>query len=313
MLTEDGVKVAITGGTGLVGAALTRALEARGDKVLVITRGRATESRVTWDPARGVPNLRRLEGLDALVNLTGAPLAARPWTPHRREVLRQSRVDATEILLKSLARLEDPPKVFVGAGSLGLFGDHGVGWIDDDERPADGFLAELAASWETAHLISADVLGCRAAVLRMGVVMAAEGGIYPHLLRAFRYGFGGWLGDGRQYTAWLSLRDAVGAFVHLIDHPEARGAFNGSVPQPVMNREWCEALGAAVGFVPRTHAPKWALRGALGDLADELLLASCRARPRKLVESGFVFHDVDARETFGRLAADVEGVTPAES
>lgn len=296
------MRVAITGGTGLIGTALTTALQARGDKVLVLTRGRATEAHVTWDPSRGVPNLRRLEGLDAVINLAGAPLAARPWTPHRRQVLRDSRVAATETLLRALSRLDEPPKVFVGAGSLGLFGDHGQGWIDDDQHVGDGFLADLCGEWETAHLLAADVLGSRAAVLRMGVVIASDGGVFPLLYRAFKHGFGGWLGDGRQYTAWISLRDAVGAFLHLLDTPGAAGGFNGSVPDPISNKAWCEALGEVAGHIPRTHAPKWALRGALGELADELLLASCRAKPRKLLETGFHFQDPEALNTFREAA-----------
>ncbi len=300
------MRIAITGGSGMIGTALTAALRARGDEVIVLTRGRPGPDQIAWDPARGVGVVRRLEKLDAWVNLTGAPLAGRPWTPSRRIVLRQSRVDATEHLLRSLSRLNDPPAAFIGVSSLGVFGDRGVGWIDDDDHPAAGFLCELSAAWETAHLVSADVLGCRAAVLRLGVVLGSSGGAFPPLLRVFQYGFGGWLGDGRQYTAWLSLVDTVRAFVHLIDHPEAHGCFNGNVPDPVVNKVWCEALGHVADKPVRTHAPKWALRGAFGELADELLLASCRARPRKLLEQGFHVLDTDVEATMRRLAAELQ-------
>lgn len=299
------MRVAITGGTGMIGTALAAHLRARGDEVVILTRGRPGGDRIAWDPARGVMPQRRMEGLDAIVNLTGAPLAARPWTPRRRQVLRDSRVVATENLLRSLQRLERPPAAFIGVGSLGLFGDRGVGWIDDEDHPASGFLAELAAQWETAHLVSSDVLGCRSAVLRLGVVLGSSGGAFPHLLRAFRYGFGGWLGDGRQYTAWLSLRDTSRAFAHLIDNAACKGVFNGNVPDPLVNKQWCEALAKVVGKQIRTHAPKWALRGAFGELADELLLASCRARPRKLLETDFHFVDGDAEATFRTLAAEI--------
>lgn len=301
------MRIAITGGTGMIGSALVAALRARGDQAIVLTRGASKgQDLVSWEPARGVPQLRKLEGIDAVVNLTGAPLAARPWTPQRRRVLADSRIAATENLLRSLAKLDAPPAVFVGVSSLGLFGDRGVGWIDDDDRPAtEGFLAEMSAAWETAHLVSADVLGCRAAVLRLGVVLSASGGVFPPLARAFRYGIGGWLGDGRQYTAWISLNDAVAALLHLVDHPEAHGGFNGSVPEPVSNRAWCEALGHSVDVQIKTHAPKWALRGAFGELADELLLASSRARPRRLMEAGFHFQDPQIEPTFRRLAAEL--------
>lgn len=299
------MRIAITGGTGMIGTALAAELRLRGDEVILVTRKRPTADQIGWDPQRGVTAHRRLERLDAWVNLIGAPLAARPWTPMRREVLTSSRVAATENLLRSLSRLAEPPSTFVGVSSLGVFGDHGQGWIDDDGRPGSGFLAELSAAWETSHLVSADVLGSRAAVLRLGVVISSTGGVFPPLLRAFRYGLGGWLGDGRQYTAWISLRDTVRAFLHIIDHPEAKGAYNASVPEPPTNRSWCEAIGRVAGKPARTHAPKWALRGAFGELADELLLASCRARPRRLLEQGFRFDDTDCEATFKLLAEEL--------
>ncbi|MFM2162442.1 MAG: hypothetical protein RLZZ383_1954, partial [Pseudomonadota bacterium] len=306
------VRIGITGGTGLIGSALRNHLLARGDEVLVLTRGGTSRipsrDQVLLDPLGGgitAAALRRLDGLDALFHLGAAPLAARPWTPARRHLLRESRVEATEALWRTFQRLDRPPEVIVGVGSLGMFGDRGVGHVDDDDHPAAGFLAELSAAWETAHRIATDVLGARTAVLRMGIVLASEGGALPLLARAFHSGIGGWAGDGRQVTPWISLHDAVRALTFLLDTPEASGGFNGAPPDLVANRAWCEALGAAAGHPIRTHAPKWALRGALGDLAEGLLLASCRATPRKLQALGFRFDDVDVDVVFRRLVAEI--------
>lgn len=300
------MRAVITGGTGMIGTALAEALRARGDEVTILTRGDAGEGRIQWDPARSVPQPRRLAGTDVVFNLTGAPLATRPWTRARRTILTNSRVQATETLIRSLAKLDDPPPVFIGVGHLGLFGDRGTNWIDDDDPPGSGYLAELAVAWEAAHLDAADVLASRAAVLRLSIVLSADGGALPPMLTPFRHGFGGWLGDGKQYTAWASLEDTVRALIHLADTEGCAGGFNCSVPDPVRNADWCMALGRALDKPVRTHAPKWALRGALGELADAVLLASTRARPRKLLESGFTFEDDEVDEVFRRAVSAAE-------
>lgn len=285
----------------MIGTHLATALRARGDEVLLLTRrAPGGPEEVRWDPVRGVQPLARLEGTDAVVNLTGAPLAQRPWTRARREELRTSRVDATEGLLRSLSRLDEPPRVFVGVSSLGLFGDRGDDFLDDDDPPGSGWFAELCAAWEAAHLRAEEELGARAAVLRMSVVLSDTGGAFPLIWRPFHY-VGGWLGNGRQFTPWISIRDAVRALMHLVDHPDAKGGFNGTVPDPPRNKEWCLALGRVMHRPVVTHAPKWALRGALGDLADSLFLASVRAVPRKLLASGFAFLDTDPEATFAWL------------
>ena len=293
----------------MIGSAIATELRNRGDEVVILTRG-PTRSKdwIQWDPRRGVPQARRLEGLDAVFNLTGAPLATRPWTPARRRLLMSSRVQATEALLGSLERLEERPVVFVGVGLLGRFGDRGDAWIDDDDPASRGFMAELAQTWEDAHMTARERLGARAVVLRLGMVLSATGGAFPSMLPPFRHGFGGWLGDGHQYTAWMSLRDTVRAFLHLLDTTTATGGFNGNVPNPVRNRHWCEALGHVVNTPVMTHAPKWALRGALGELADGVFLSSMRAKPRKLLDSGFSFLDEEVEDVFERLVRESDAL-----
>jgi len=301
------LRVAIIGGTGMIGAALAQVLESRGDEVWIVSRKEPRGPRwLQWGPSRGIQNIRQLEGLDALVNLNGAALADRPWTTARRRVLLESRVDATRVFARSLAQLDAGPGVFVGVGHLGRFGDRGAAWIQDTDAPGSGFLAELCVAWEDAQLSAARNIGCRGAVLRMGMVLSPHGGAFPLIVMPFRYGFGGWMGNGRQYTAWLSIRDVVGMLVHLIDHEECSGGFNGNIPDPVENKRWCVSLGKALERPVRTHAPKWAMRGALGELANDVFLASCRAVPRKLLDSGYEFIDTDVAETFGWLLAEID-------
>ncbi len=303
--TEGILRYAIVGGTGTIGSWLAHVLRARGDEVWIVTRRLPrSEHEVQWDPTRGIHERGRLEGLDAIFNLAGAHIADRPWTRRRRQILVESRVNATEVLLESLARLDAPPRAYVGVGHIGLFGDRGDAVIDDDDPPASGFLAELAVAWEGAHL-QAESIGCRASVLRLCMVLAPHGGAFPLLVRPFRY-VGGWLGDGRQYISWMSIRDATAALIHLADTEGLSGGFNGSVPEPIRNRDWCRALGRVMHVPVVTHAPKWAIRGALGELADGIFLASLRVVPRKLLQSGFTFVDPDPEPTFRWLLAEME-------
>jgi uncharacterized protein (TIGR01777 family) len=290
----------------MIGTWLTRSLRDRGAEVLVLSRQKPRRAdEIQWDPLKKVHKPERLDGLDAVFNLTGASIADRPWTKARRRTLRQSRVEATETLLQALEEVQRPPKVFIGVGHLGIYGERGDEVLDEPVAPGTGFLAELAQAWEEAHL-GATRLGCRAAVLRMSIVLSPTGGAFPLMVKPFRIGIGGWLGHGRQYTSWISIRDAVRAFEFLLDNETCEGAFNGTVPEPRPNKEWLKALGRVLHRPVLTHAPRWALRGALGELADNLFLASVRAVPRKLLDAGFEFQDTNAEATFEWLVSELD-------
>lgn len=303
-------RYAITGGTGMIGREIASLLRSRGDEVVVLTRGAPrSPDELQWDPAKGVSAPGRLEGLQAVFNLTGAPIADRPWTKARRQVLWDSRVKATEVLLKSLRKLDRKPLAFVGVGHLGIYGDRGDEELDESAAPGAGFLAELAQSWEGIELEATRELGCRASVLRMGLVLSHTGGAFPLMIKPFSMGIGGWLGTGRQYTSWLSIRDSVGALVHLADTDGLSGPFNGTSPVATRNYDWCKVLAEVLGSAVMAHAPKWALRGALGELAEDVFLASIHAVPKKLVASGYTFKDADARDTFTWLVQEHHRLT----
>jgi len=300
------VRVAITGGTGMIGTALGVALRERGDEVLVITRRRpASPDQVRWDTSKGIGDLGRLEGVDAVVHLAGQPLAGRPWTKARRRNLLASRVDATRTLHQSLAKLDQPPTVYLGVGHLGRFGDRGEEVVHDDAPVGTGFLAELSTAWEDAHNEAVE-LGCRVAVLRMSIVLSATGSVFPLMVKPFRIGVGGWLGPGQQFTPWISIRDAVGGFLHLLDHSSCEGSYNGTVPEPVRSKEFFMALGRALQRRVRVQAPRWALRGAFGELADDILLSSIRAVPTRLLDSGYTFVDTDIEATYTWLLQELK-------
>ena len=299
------MKIAVSGGTGMIGRALVAELRARGDEVLVLTRQEPSHpGQVHWDQSRGVHDLRRLEGTEALVNLVGSPVATRPWTRSRRQELWDGRIHSIRSIASSFRKADCDLSVVVGPSVLGRFGDRGLRDLDDDAEPGEGFLAELAVGWEDAHLEAAELLKARGVVLRMGVVLDAREQTFPLMLQPFRLGLGGWLGDGEQVVCWVTTRDAVAGFVHAIDTPSLLGGCNHTVPEPVSFRAWTESLGRAVGRQIRTRAPSWVLRGAFGEYANDLLLASIRARPNKLVASGFEYQDPDAERAFRRLLAE---------
>jgi len=269
--------------------------------VIVLTRRKPqNDQEIRWDIRRGLKDRRPLKDVDAVLNFVGEPLAARPWTPARRKLLLESRIRPTERLVRDLQMAGATPKVLVGPGSLGFYGDRGEEVLDETLAAGTGFLAELSSTWEEAHLEAATQLGARGAVLRMFMALDAEGGALPLLASPFRYGLGGYVGSGEQFTPWISLRDAVRAFLFLVDG-EGHGVFNGTVPHPVRNKAWCSALGTALGKPAKVQAPRWAVRGALGELGDAVFVASIRAVPRRLVEAGFAFEDTDIEETFQGL------------
>lgn len=301
------MRVVLIGGSGMIGTWLANTLRDRGDEVVTVSRFQPqSDDELGWTMSRGIADVRRLEGFDAVVNLTGAPIADRPWTKMRRRNLRESRIDATHVLLQSLARLDKPPKVYVGIGHLSYYGDRGETILDESDDIGEGFLADLSRDWEQAHLSATDVLGARSAVLRMAVSLSPTGGVFPLMMQPFRVGLGGWLGTGKQFLPWISIRDTVAAICFLLDRDGLSGVFNGCVPEPTRQKEWAKALGRALDRPVVRNAPRWALRGAFGELADTFFLASIRAVPRKLQQAGFRFQDTDAEATFRWLVPAFE-------
>lgn len=277
---------AITGATGFVGAALARAIEADGAAVLRVSR-QPGPGRLVWDPARGHLDAAPLAGIPCVVHLAGEGIAAGRWTRRRKEAIRRSRWMATDLLARSLATLRPPPAVLLSASAIGIYGDRGEEALDETSPTGSGFLAEVGRGWEAATLPAADA-GIRVVHLRLGVVLGAGGGALARMLPIFRLGLGGPLGNGHQWMSWIGLDDAVRAIRFLADGALA-GAVNLVSPHPVRNGAFSTALGRAVRRPARVPVPRFALRLALGALADEALLASQRVIPRRLTDAGFVF------------------------
>ena len=288
------MKILVTGSTGLVGTALTGALLGGGHTVcrLVRPESRASvqgggEIAVKWNPATGEME-GSAAGSDAVVNLAGASIASGRWNAARKALLRSSRVDATRQLVGALGRLNPAPKVLVSAAAVGYYGSCGDEVLTEESAPGDGFLAELARDWE-AEAARAEALGMRVARLRFGVILAKRGGALPQMMLPFRLGAGGRIGSGRQWMSWLTLDDAVAIIRFALENEAARGVLNAVAPQAVRNAEFTRALAKALHRPAIFPAPAFALRLALGEMADALLLSSQRAVPQKLQQMGYRF------------------------
>jgi uncharacterized protein (TIGR01777 family) len=283
------MEITIAGASGLIGTALARAFERDGHGIRRLVRGNVKgPGEYSWSPDAGTIDFPAIEGSDAVINLAGANLAGRRWTEKRKRLLRDSRVRSTDVIARCIANCASKPSVLVNASGVGYYGTHPEGWVDEQSPLGDGFLAGLCSAWENATAPAA-AAGVRVVKVRSGVVLAKEGGALAKMLPVFKLGLGGPIGDGRMWLSWISICDLVRVVERVISDSEFVGAVNAATPNPVTNREFTKVLGRALGRPAIAPVPVWALRLALGEMADETLLASARAKPGRLLDAGFEF------------------------
>lgn len=287
--------IAITGSHGLVGSELVSVVTTDGQRVTRIVRGRPGTGEVAWDPAAREFDAAGLEGIDAMVHLAGESIAARRWDEAQKKRIQDSRIDGTQLLCEALGRMTKPPKVLVSASAIGFYGHRGDEVLDESCPAGSGFLAEVAQAWEAATQPAADA-GIRVVNLRFGVILSPRGGALAKMLTPFKLGVGGIVGNGRQYWSWISIDDTVGAVHHAIITDSLSGPVNTVAPNAVTNREFTKTLGRVLGRPTLVPMPAIAARLALGEMANELLLASTRVVPKRLVESGYEFRHAALEE-----------------
>ncbi len=281
-------RIAITGATGLLGSALAESLEGDGHEVLRITRTpRPGSDDVGWDIAARTIDHERLEGTDAMVHLAGEPIGAARWTTETRRRIHDSRAVGTELLARTLVRLDDPPEVLVSGSAVGYYGSRGDELLTEASSPGDDFLATVCIDWEKAA-DPARVRGIRVVHPRTGVVIAAGGDLIAKVERPFRLGIGGRVGSGRQFVPWIALGDHVRALRHLIDR-DVEGPVNVVGPEPVTNRELTQALGTALHRPTVLPVPVFGVRLLYGRMGVTLATSSQRAVPEVLDATGFTF------------------------
>ena len=286
------MRALITGGSGFLGQELIRRLTERGDSVVQLVRrdpvSGAAVQEVRWDPSDADSvDPDAIGRVDAVFNFSGVTVAKR-WTRSYKGLIADSRIDTTRTLIQILSRLDEPPKAVITASGLAIYGDRGEEHLKEDSPPGAGFLAGVAVSWEEATAAASD-LGCRALTARFGMVMSGSGGALPTLARPFRLGVGGRIGNGRQWTAWIHLDDAISALIFMAERDDLTGPVIVAAPGIVRNSD----LGKAIGRVLRRPSLSWmpavAARLLFGQYIQELAIASARATPERLLRAGFEF------------------------
>jgi uncharacterized protein len=282
-------RIAITGATGLIGSQIVRQLEEAGDQTIQLTRRppTSTVTQAQWSVEDGLVNPSRLEGAYGVIHLAGESIVGR-WTEDKKRRIRDSRVRGTRRLCEDLAALSDRPKVLVCASATGFYGDRGDEILDEGSAAGEGFLAGVCKEWEAATAPAAEA-GIRVVNVRTGVVIAREGGALPNMLTPFKVGVGGKIGSGRQYWSWISLDDVVGAFVKGLNDEQIAGPLNATSPHPVTNAEFTRVLGEVLHRPTVLPLPGFAAKLVLGQMAEDLLLASARVLPRVLETQGYTF------------------------
>ena len=300
------MRVLITGGTGLIGRALSENLIADGHEVIVLTRS-AKRAR-SAERASGLPAEVRLErwdartaqgwghladGADAIVNLAGSSIAGQGffpsrWTDEQRRLIRESRLNSSRAVVEAVAQAGQKPRVLIQASGVGYYGYHDDETLTEDTEPGEDWAARFTAEeWEPSTA-PVEEMGVRRAVIRTGVVLSTEDGALPRLLLPFRLFVGGPMGSGKQWVSWIHLEDQARTIRLLIENEEARGAYNITAPNPVTNGDLAKAIGRVMGRPSWIPVPGFALRLAFGEVA-EVVLKGQRAVPLRLLDLGFEF------------------------
>jgi uncharacterized protein (TIGR01777 family) len=284
-----GVKIVLSGASGFVGRYLSAGLEDRGHLVVKLVRRAADEERneVRWDPASGELDPAVLSGADAVVNLNGRNISQGRWSDAVKRELRSSRLDSTRTIAAAVGEAAAPPPLLVNASATGFYGDRGDEELDEASAQGGGFLADLCREWEEAAL-AATSAATRVAVLRLGIVLGS-GGALAKMLPPFKLGLGGPIGNGRQYWPWITLDDVVGAIDHILGNASIHGPVNLVAPEARTSASFARDLGKQLGRPAVLPAPAFAVKLALGEMAEALLLASTLAVPGVLQQTGYEF------------------------
>jgi uncharacterized protein (TIGR01777 family) len=291
------MRVAVTGATGMIGRAVVRALEERGDEVASLSRS-APGTFIWRDPKNEKPPLDALRGRDGVVHLLGEQIAQR-WTDDAKREIRDSRILSTRNLVSALGELPEGerPGVLISQSGAGWYGHRGDERLDESDSPGDDFLAQLTLEWE-AEARRAEELGVRVVTNRTGMILSDSGGALEKMLPFFKAGIGGPVAGGKQYVPWVHLDDVVGAILFELDTQAASGPVNVTAPAPATNRDFSKALGRVLRRPAFAPVPALAVKALYGEMAD-IVTTGQRAVPARLTELGYRFRQPELEAALG--------------
>ena len=279
--------VAITGATGLIGSALSTRLRSVGHQVTAISRSAGPDT-IVWDPLTGRLDAADLAGVDAVVHLAGEPIGLGRWTEKVKRRIRASRTLGTDLVARTIAGMDDPPRVLVSSSGTNYYGDGGDRTLTEDSPPGSGFLADVCKDWEGATDPAAAV-GIRVVNVRTGPVQSPDGGALEVQLPIFRLGLGGKLGSGKQFMSWISLDDIVGILHYALETDTLKGPVNATAPHPVTQAEHAQTLADVLGRPAFLPVPAFGPKLLFGDMAEEMILLSQRVLPERVMAAGYTF------------------------
>lgn len=281
-------KVIITGGTGLVGQRLTTLLTMKGFEVAILCRNPKKKSEYKWDIETGYIDEKVFEEASAIIHLAGAGVADKRWTEARKKEIIESRTKSAQLLYDYLSKGNYPIQSVISASAVGFYGDRENELLTEDSSNGTGFLAEVCQVWEDAAEKFAS-LKIAVSKIRIGIVLSKDGGALPKLDFPIKFGIGAYIGDGKQFVPWIHIDDLCGIFIHLLEHQNLHGTYNGCAPDIKTNKQMSETIAAVLHrpFIP-FPAPEFILKTVMGEMASMLLMSN-NCSSQKIINAGFQF------------------------
>ena len=294
------MKILVTGATGMIGSVLVPFMLNHGHEVCRLTRRPVESFDIGWNPHSGQLEKDKLEGFDAVIHLAGENIASGRWTAARKNKIRNSRIEGTLLLCKTLVSLDSSPRVLISASGVNYYPDH-TGRLYDESGPAgESFLSHVCMDWEAATSAARES-GIRVVNLRLGVVLGPSGGALAKMLPVFKLGLGGKIGSGLQHMSWIALDDLLGIIEFCLHNNRFEGPVNAVAPQTVCNRDFTRALAKALGRPAIFPVPAMVIKLVFGQMGVETILSDIRAHPKKLLEHGYEFHHQSLSDTLSEI------------
>jgi uncharacterized protein len=291
------MKILISGASGLVGTHLIPTLEAKGHEVYKLVRKTPKGAdEIQWDAEKGFSEAEqaRLENFDAVVHLAGDNVASENWSEEKKKTIRDSRVVGTRVLVEALAQTQNPPKHFISASATGFYGNGKDKELTEESPKGEGFLPDVCAEWE-AEAQKAENFA-RVVRMRIGIVLAKDGGALEKMLTPFKFGVGGTVGSGNQWMSWIALDDIISIINFFLENENLKGVFNLTAPNPVTNEQFTKTFGKVLNRPTILPVPAFAIKLLFGEMGETLLLEGTRVLPKRLEEAGYTFKFSDLEQ-----------------